>query len=78
MKIFLFFSKQIVINTRNATTTQYMYIILLKVKCFKYWPNNGKTEIYGTFSVEVIEEKVYAFFTKRIFKVSQLGVSNEL
>uniref|UniRef100_K1QRA3 Receptor-type tyrosine-protein phosphatase kappa n=1 Tax=Magallana gigas TaxID=29159 RepID=K1QRA3_MAGGI len=46
------------------------------VKCYKYWPNNGKTEIYGTVSVEFIEEKVYVFFTKRIFNVSQLGMKS--
>lgn len=79
------FSKVLVINClkkhamlQPKQITQYVYIFILKVKCYQYWPNNGKIEIYGTISVEVIEEKVYAFFIKRRFKVSQLEVSNEL
>lgn len=47
-----------------------------QVKFYQYWPNNGKIEIYGTISVEVIEEKVYAFFIKRRFKVSQLEMKS--
>lgn len=35
------------------------------------------TEIYGTVSVKSIEEKVYAFFTKRKLEVSQRGVNSE-
>lgn len=37
----------------------------------------GMTEIYGTVSVKSIEEKAYAFFTKRKLEVSQGGVNSE-
>lgn len=44
------------------------------MKCYQYWPNDGKTEMYGTVTVKSMEEKLYAFFTKRKLEVSQEGV----
>lgn len=38
---------------------------------------DGMTECYGTVSVKSIEEKPYAFFTKRKLEVSQRGVNFE-
>lgn len=53
------------------------WFFLSKVKCHQYWPKYGMTEIYGTVSVKSIEEKAYAFFTKRKLEVSQGGVNSE-
>lgn len=38
---------------------------------------DGMTECYGTVSVKSIEEKPYAFFTKRKLEVSRRGVNFE-
>nr|XP_034322538.1 tyrosine-protein phosphatase non-receptor type 11-like [Crassostrea gigas] len=45
-----------------------------QVKCYQYWPKDGTTEFYGTVCVKSIEEKSYAFFTKRKLEVSQRGI----
>lgn len=51
-----------------------IWIPFIKVKCYQYWPNDGKTEMYRTVTVKSMEEKLYAFFTKRKLEVSQEGV----
>lgn len=61
----------------NYCSIAFNCIPLMKVKCCQYWPMDGKTEYYGTVSVKSIEEKSYAFFTKRKLEVSQRGVNFE-
>ncbi|XP_078327342.1 receptor-type tyrosine-protein phosphatase alpha-like isoform X1 [Crassostrea virginica] len=43
-----------------------------KVKCFKYWPSRNESLSFGSISVKLIEEKIYAFFIKRRLSVTTL------
>nr|XP_022308543.1 receptor-type tyrosine-protein phosphatase T-like [Crassostrea virginica] len=44
-----------------------------KVKCYKYWPSRNESLSFGYISVELIEEKIYAFFIER-----KLSVTNSI
>ena len=44
-----------------------------QVKCYKYWPSKNESLSFGYISVELIEEKIYAFFIER-----KLSVTNSI
>nr|XP_022308538.1 receptor-type tyrosine-protein phosphatase gamma-like isoform X3 [Crassostrea virginica] len=44
-----------------------------KVKCVKYWPSRNDLLSFGSISVKLIEEKIYAFFIER-----KLSVTNSI
>nr|XP_022307738.1 uncharacterized protein LOC111113741 [Crassostrea virginica] len=41
-----------------------------KIKCFQYWPDCLKTELYDSVTIENVFEKQYAFYITRKFVVS--------
>nr|XP_022308537.1 receptor-type tyrosine-protein phosphatase T-like isoform X2 [Crassostrea virginica] len=45
-----------------------------KVKCFKYWPSRNESLCFGNISVELIEEKMYAFFIEKKLSVTNLTI----
>ena len=40
------------------------------MKCVKYWPNRNDLLSFGSISVKLIEEKIYAFFIERKHSVT--------
>ncbi|XP_061185379.1 receptor-type tyrosine-protein phosphatase kappa-like [Saccostrea echinata] len=58
------------------------YIVMLtnliegpKVKCHQYWPDEGKELDINPFSVNLVEEKVYAYFVERKMYVRKKRVT---
>ncbi|XP_065174629.1 uncharacterized protein LOC135804640 isoform X2 [Sycon ciliatum] len=43
-----------------------------KVKCEKYWPEEGVV-VYGTIAVEMIEQEKFATYVKRTFSITQVS-----
>ena len=54
----------------------YTFYFIFKNKCTQYWPENDKVLDVGPCKMKLLEETVYAFYTRRVLSVMEKNVSS--